>query len=134
MIYEPITEFGKKIAGLLKYDDGVRLDIHDYLEEVEPVLQGALEKAEKWDKLETQLPSEELLKKMAEYRTNEQKLEAIKKHLESIPESFIIQAYTVLNRDTPDHHLWNFEIWYTDVKKILDGSYFTTNHDKETNE
>lgn len=36
MIYEPVTEFGKKIASLLKYDDGVRLEIHDYLEEIEP--------------------------------------------------------------------------------------------------
>jgi len=35
-IYDPVTEWGKMIASLLKYDDQVRLDIHEYLEKAEP--------------------------------------------------------------------------------------------------
>lgn len=35
-IYEPVTEWGKKIASLLRYDDGTRLEIHEYLEKAEP--------------------------------------------------------------------------------------------------
>jgi len=44
-IYKPVTEYGKMIASLLKYDDQVRLDIHEYLEGVEPRLIALEEKA-----------------------------------------------------------------------------------------
>ena len=49
IMYEPVTEFGKTIADMLKWDDQVRLDIHEYLEKIEPELQEALEKAEAYD-------------------------------------------------------------------------------------
>ena len=38
MIYEPVTEIGKAIAGALRFDDQVRLDIHDILEKWETSL------------------------------------------------------------------------------------------------
>ena len=53
MIYEPVTEWGKQIASLLRYDDETRLNIHDYLDQVEPVWIKLKEQAEKWTYLES---------------------------------------------------------------------------------
>jgi hypothetical protein len=50
-IYEPVTEFGKKIASLLMFDDGVRLDIHEYLEKVEPELVQLKKDADRYNEI-----------------------------------------------------------------------------------
>ena len=73
-IYEPVTEYGKMIASLLKYDDQVRLDIHEYLEKAEP----------EWTQLKQSNISLDFLVKVAEKKQfeAEQKLRAIKQVLE----------------------------------------------------
>jgi len=51
MIYKPKTDIGEDIASALKYDDGVRLKIHEILEEWEPKYIALQEKAEAYDRV-----------------------------------------------------------------------------------
>ena len=111
MIYEPITLIGQTIAGMLRYDDGVRLEIHEYLREIEPNLKKVFEKAELWDKYIETSTLQDLI-----VITN--KLEVIKK---------IVDEWGEQRGDA--HGLeydWYYKDKYYALRDALEGSYFTT--------
>lgn len=116
MIYEPVTEFGKKITSLLKFDDGVRLDIHDYLEEIEPQIQEALEKAKKFDRYIEHLTSIEEFGVWGAINKLDNKLEAIKKMLP------MMSGW--VHTDGSPVEIVNYI--RQEIEKILGGSEFTT--------